>query len=110
MRRIGIKVQDVEVGKKVYYYPYADEFTNAEPKEAIITSGPHEICGSLVCWINVSSSCVSLDNLSFDYYKEQKLTRKKKRAKTRYSKWYNSDGEYDGISFGEYIKYRMYDD
>ena len=108
MKRIGLKVQDIEIGKKAYYYAYADEYSNSGPKECVITSKPYEVCGSFVCWIDINSSCVSLDNLSFNYYKEQKLSSKKRKAKERYAKWINADGEYDGIPFVDYIKYQMY--
>ena len=105
---IGIKVQDVEIGKDVYYYSYADKYENSEPKKAVITSKPYEICGTLCCKINISNAVVALSNLSFEYIPEKHLTSRKREAKERYAMYENGDGIYDGITFGEFLKYRMY--
>ena len=40
---IGIKVQDVKVGRPVYYYSYAGKFTNSAAEKATITSDPVEL-------------------------------------------------------------------
>ena len=109
-RDIGLKVQDVEIGKTVYYYEWVGEFENSEPQEARITGNACEICGSLCCMIDIRSSVVCLDNLSFESVQKTVLNRKKAQAKERYAKYANADGEYDGISFRDYLKYGMYKD
>lgn len=109
MSRIGLKPQQIEVGKKVYYYAYADKYQNSEPKEATITNGVHEICGTLICWIDISTSCVALSNLSFECLPEKHLTARQIAAKERYAMYDQGDGVYDGISFGEFLKCRMYE-
>ena len=109
-RDIGLKVQDVEIGKTVYYYEWVGEFENSEPQETRITGNACEICGSLCCMIDIRTSVVCLDNLSFEPVPKTVMTRKKAQAKERYSKYANADSEYDGISFRDYLKYRMYED
>jgi hypothetical protein len=109
-RDIGLKVHDVEIGKRVYYYSYVGDFDNSEPLEATITGGPCEICGTLCCNIDIRTSVVALDNLSFERVEKKSLSAKKIRAKERYAKWEQADGTYDGITFGEYLKYGLYKD
>ena len=54
----------IEVGKKVWYYPILDE---PERKEAVITSEPYEMCGTTCCKIDISSSVVDIENLEERY-------------------------------------------
>lgn len=108
MRKIGLKIQDIEIGKEVYYYEYADKYTNTKSQKCVITSEPYEICDTLCCKINISPSVVALDNLSFEDIPEQHLSSKKIVAKSRYAMWNEADGTYDGISFGDFLRYKMY--
>ena len=55
-----MKKTNIEIGKKVWYYPIAG---GSERKEAVITSGPYEMCGTTCCMIDILSSCVDIDNL-----------------------------------------------
>lgn len=106
---IGIKVQDVQIGKRVFYYPFANKMENSEPEAAVITSEPIEMpSGTLCCMIDIRSSVVALSNLSETEYHERRLTSRQRRAKDRYAKYAYADGTYDGISFGEYLKYGLY--
>ena len=108
MGKIGIKVQDVVIGRKVYYYPWCNQFENDEPEEAIITNGPVEIGGTLCCFINIRSSCVALSNLSTEKFPKKSMSAKKRRAKERYARFLALD-DCLGISFGDYVKYRVYE-
>lgn len=110
INNIGLKPQDIVVGKKVYYYSFVSECENSAPQEAVIRTGVHEIGGTLVCWIDTMAACVALSNLSFEPYPEKKLTAQQRTAKERYYKYVHGDGIYDGISFGDYLKYKMYKD
>lgn len=55
-----MKVQDIQVGKKVKYHP---DLGSKRFEDAIITSGPYEICGSICCKIDIRSSVVDIENL-----------------------------------------------
>lgn len=111
MNGIGIKVQDVKVGRKVFYYSYADDYWHSEPQEAVITSEPCEIGETLCCMISTQSSVVALSNLSFEKLPTFKpLNLGQRRAKERYHRYAHADGIYDGISFGDYLRNRMYED
>ena len=108
---IGLLVQDVVIGKKVFYYSFVGEDYNSEPQPAVITSGPCELCGTLCCGINIQNSIVSLSNLSEVEYPEKKspldgLSAKKRKAKDRYQLWLHSDSDW---TFGEFVKYRIYE-
>ena len=103
---IGIKVQDVQVGRQVYYYSYAGQFTNSSPEKATITSGPVEMpSGELCCFIDIRKSLVALSNLSFECLPERHLTKKQLKSKERYQKYIHRDLD---ITFAEYLKWGLY--
>lgn len=52
--------EQIGIGKKVWYYPILG---GSERKEAVITSGPYEMCGTVCCMIDIMSSCVDIENL-----------------------------------------------
>ena len=104
--RIGLKVQDVCVGKHVYYYAWADEYENSKPEEAVITDGVCEIGGTLCCRIDIRSSVVALRNLSEERIPARHLPARKRRSKARYQRFL----ELDGDDFGEYIRNGWYKD
>lgn len=103
---IGIKVQDVKVGRPVYYYSYAGKFTNSAAEKATITSGPVELPGGeLCCRIDIRNSVVALSNLSFECLPEKHLTRKQLEAKERYQDYISRDLD---CTFFEYLKWGLY--
>jgi len=104
---IGLKVQDVEIGKRVFYYPWVDELENSKGEPAVITSGPCEISGTLCCRIDIRSGVVALRNLSEENIPEKRLSAKKRRAKSRYQRFLELDGCWTD-NFGEYIKNGWY--
>jgi len=55
-----MKKSDVEIGKKVWYYPI---FGGTNRKEAVITGGPYEMCGTVCCKIDIMASVVDIENL-----------------------------------------------
>ena len=55
-----MKVQDIQVGKKVKYHPILG---NRQFEDATITSGPYDICGTICCKIDIRSSVVDIENL-----------------------------------------------
>jgi hypothetical protein len=52
--------EEIIIGTPVWYYP-----TLGLPKkeEAVITSEPYEMCGTICCKINIRSSVVCIENL-----------------------------------------------
>ena len=91
-RKIGLRVQDVHPGKHVYYYAWVDEYENSEPVEAVITSGPCEVGGTLCCRIDVRSGVVALRNLSEERVEKCKMTSNKRRSKEHYQRFLELDG------------------
>lgn len=55
-----MKKAQIEIGKKVWYYPILG---GSERKEAVITSEPYEMCGTVCCKIDIISSVVDIENL-----------------------------------------------
>ncbi len=55
-----MKKEQIEIGKKVLYYPILG---GSERKEAVITSEPYEMCGTVCCKIDILSSVVDIENL-----------------------------------------------
>ena len=104
---IGLKAQDIHIGKKVYYYSWCDEYENSEPLEATITGGVCEIGGTLCCNIDIRTSVVAIRNLSEEKYPKRRLTAKKRRAKSRYQRFLELDGCWTD-DFGEYIRNGWY--
>ena len=51
---------EIVKGKQVWYYPVLGE---SERREAVITSEPFEMCGTICCMIDIISSVVDIDNL-----------------------------------------------
>lgn len=103
---IGLKVQDVKVGQEVYYYEWADRYTNSKAEKATITSGPVEMAGGkLCCFIDIRNSVVALSNLSFECLPEKHLTEKQRRSKERYQDYIHRDLD---CTFAEYIKWGLY--
>jgi len=51
---------EVKVGKKVWYYPILG---GSQRKEAVITSEPYEMCGTVCCKIDIMTSVVDIENL-----------------------------------------------
>lgn len=52
--------EDIIVGKKVWYYPILG---GSKREEAVITSEPFEMCGTVCCKIDIRSSVVDIENL-----------------------------------------------
>jgi hypothetical protein len=52
--------EDIIVGKKVWYYPILG---GSKREEAVITSEPFEMCGTICCKIDIRSSVVDIENL-----------------------------------------------
>ena len=57
------------IGKKVWYYPILGEH---DRKEAVITGGPYDMCGTTCCNIDIISSIVDIENI------EERITTKGK--------------------------------
>ena len=55
-----MKKNQIVIGKKVWYYPVLG---GGERKEAVITSGPYEMCGTICCKIDILLSVVDIENL-----------------------------------------------
>jgi len=55
-----MKKEEIIVGAKVLYYPILGLPTK---EEAVITTGPYEMCGTVCCKINIRSSVVCIENL-----------------------------------------------
>ena len=55
-----MKKHEIVKGKKVWYYPILG---GSERKEAVITSEPYEMCGTVCCQIDILSSVVDIENL-----------------------------------------------
>lgn len=73
MVQIGIELQNVEVGREVWYYSYIDGDKHSEPMKTVIRSEAWRLGhGELVCKIKGVSGGVSLRHLSFVYYPEIK--------------------------------------
>lgn len=67
-----MKKEEIIVGTKVWYYPTLGD---SKREEAVITSGPYEMCGTVCCSIDIRSSVVCIDNLekmitALDSFKE----------------------------------------
>ena len=65
-----MKKEEIIAGTKVWYYPTLGD---SKREEAVITSGPYEICGTVCCNIDIRSSVVCIDNLekmitALDYF------------------------------------------
>ncbi len=73
MKNIGLLIQQIEIGKDVYYYSFYSKETQAcsEPLKTKITSRVFEIGGQPTCNIRDISGVVALSHLSFEYYPEQ---------------------------------------
>lgn len=52
--------EEIIVGKKVWYYPILG---GSKREEAVITSEPFEMCGTVCCKIDIRSSVVDIENL-----------------------------------------------
>ena len=52
--------QQIEIGKKVYYYP---DKGGDKREEAIIESECFSVCGTQCCFINIRGSVVAIENL-----------------------------------------------
>lgn len=59
-----MKKSEIKAGKKVWYYPISG---GSQRKEAVITSGPYEMCGRICCKIDIMSSVVDIENLEERY-------------------------------------------
>ena len=55
-----MKKSKVGIGKKVWYYPILG---GIDRKEAVITGGPYEMCGTICCNIDIISSVVDIENI-----------------------------------------------
>ena len=55
-----MKKSEIEIGKKVYYYPILG---GSKKEETTITGGPFETCGTVCCNIDIRSSVVDIENL-----------------------------------------------
>ena len=55
-----MKVQDIKAGKRVKYHPILG---NKMFKDAVITGGPYEMCGTICCKIDIMSGVVDIENL-----------------------------------------------
>jgi hypothetical protein len=56
-----MKVNEIVIGKKVYYHPIIG---GKEKKEATITSEVFEIGGTPCCMVDTVSGCVAIEALS----------------------------------------------
>ena len=56
-----MKVNEIVIGKKVYYHPIIG---GAEKKEATITSEVFEIGGTPCCMVDSVSGCVAIEALT----------------------------------------------
>lgn len=52
--------EEIKIGKKVWYHQILD-FPKKE--EAIITTEPFDMCGTICCFINIRTSVVDIENL-----------------------------------------------
>lgn len=52
--------EQIKIGIKVWYYPILG---GKEQKEAVVTDGPFEMCGTDCCFINIVRGCVAVENL-----------------------------------------------
>ena len=52
--------EQAKIGTKVWYYPILG---GKEQKEAVVTDGPFEMCGTDCCFINIVRGCVAVENL-----------------------------------------------
>ena len=52
--------EQAKIGAKVWYYPILGV---KERKEAVVTDGPFEMCGTDCCFIDIVRSCVAIENL-----------------------------------------------
>lgn len=55
-----MRKEDIIIGTPVWYYPF---LKGKDRKEAVISSGPYEMCGTVCCKINISAAVVCIDNL-----------------------------------------------
>lgn len=55
-----MKKSEIKIGKKVWYYPILG---GSQRKEAVITSEPYEMCGTVCCKIDIMASVVDIENL-----------------------------------------------
>ncbi len=106
---IGLKVQDVKPGKRVFYYPWVSEQENPKGEPAMITGEACEVCGTLCCRIDIRSGVVALRNLSEENVPEKRLPARKRKAKSRYQRFLELDGCWTD-DFREYIRNGWYKD
>ena len=59
-----MKKSEIIIETKVWYYPILGD---SKREEAVITSEPYEMCGTICCKINIRSSVVCIDNLEKIY-------------------------------------------
>jgi hypothetical protein len=52
--------EEIIIGTPVWYYPILGL---PKKEEAVITSEPYEMCGTICCKINIRSSVVCIENL-----------------------------------------------
>ena len=52
--------EQIKIGTKVWYYPILG---GKVQKEAVVTDGPFEMCGTDCCFINIVRGCVAVENL-----------------------------------------------
>ena len=52
--------EEIIIGTPVLYYPILGL---PKKEEAVITSEPYEMCGTICCKINIRSSVVCIENL-----------------------------------------------
>ena len=52
--------EQIKIGTEVWYYPILG---GKEQKEAVVTDGPFEMCGTDCCFINIVRGCVAVENL-----------------------------------------------
>ena len=52
--------EEIIIGKTVYYYPILG---GRHKEEAVITSEPFAMCGTMCCEIDIRSSVVAIENL-----------------------------------------------
>lgn len=52
--------EQIKIGTKVWYYPILG---GKERKDAVVTDGPFEMCGTDCCFIDIVRGCVAVENL-----------------------------------------------
>lgn len=99
--RIGLTKDEVNKsrGKEVYYYSWLDRFENAEPIKTVIDSEVFSVGNNHTCFIKGFTAVVAISHLSFDYYPQRTLSKKRREAKECYADYLRSETSLSFIDF-----------